>query len=64
MELVKDTKEFKIYKKKSGRLAVKDASGKWVNGDKKLEVTTKAGLSKVPAKKKKEEAPAEEAPQA
>lgn len=64
MEVVKETKEFKIYKKRSGRLAVKDAKGKYVNGADKLAITTKAGLSKVPAAKKKEEAPAAEAPQA
>ncbi len=61
MELVKDTKEHKIYKKKTGRYAVKGLKGKWLNGDDKVRALLKAGLVKTPAPKPKE-AKAEAAP--
>jgi hypothetical protein len=60
MEKVKETKEYKIFKKRSGRLCVRDAQNKWVNADKKIEILTQAGLFKAPPKKKA--APAEAAP--
>jgi len=61
LEKVKESKEFTIFKKSSGRYAVKDDKKKWVNGDKKVEILTKEGLLKPMKKKKVEEAPAAEA---
>ena len=60
MEKVKETKEYKIYKKISGRYCVLDTQNKWINAEKKIEILTKEGLLKAPPKKK--EAPAEAAP--
>lgn len=60
MEKVKETKEYKIFKKRSGRFCVLDAQNKWINTDKKIEILTQAGLLKTPPKKKA--APAEAAP--
>lgn len=59
MEKVKETKEYKVFKKSSGRYCVLDAQQKWVNAEKKIEILTKEGLFKAPPKKKA--APAEEA---
>lgn len=61
MELVKSSKEFSIYKKKSGRYGVKNAQKKWVNGDEKVKVLLAEGLIKVTAPSAKAEEPAEEA---
>lgn len=59
MEKVKATKEYTIYKKASGRFCVTDEKKNWVNGEKKVEILTQAGLLKTPPKKKA--APAAEA---
>lgn len=63
MEKVKETKEYKVFKKSSGRYCVQDAQKKWVNAEKKIEILTKEGLLKAPPKKKAApaEAPAENA---
>jgi hypothetical protein len=58
MEVVKETKEYKIYKKRSGRFCVADSKKKWINGEKKTEILVAAGLVK---QMKKKEAPAEPA---
>lgn len=58
MEKVKETKEYTIFKKASGRYCIKDAQKKWVNAEKKVEILTQTGLIKAPLKKK--EAPAAE----
>lgn len=61
MEKVKDAGEYKIFKKTSGRFAVKDAkTGKYVNAEKKVEVLLAQGLIKLTPKKKEEAAPAAE----
>ena len=60
METVKSTKDFKILKKKSGRYGVKNAKGKWVNGEEKVKILSSEGLIKISVAKKKEE-PAPEA---
>lgn len=60
MEVVKETKEFTVLKKRNGRYGVKNAAGKWINNDEKVKVLRAEGLIKV-AEPKKEEAPAEEA---
>ena len=59
MEKVKETKEFTIFKKRSGRFCVQDAKKAWVNKEQKTEILTKEGLIKPPATKKA--APAEAA---
>lgn len=52
MEKVKETKEYKIFKKRSGRFCVLDSQNKWINSEKKIEILTQAGLLKAPAQKK------------
>lgn len=52
MEVVKETKEYKIYKRRDGRHCVKDAKKKAINGEKKIEILTSNGLLKAPAKKR------------
>lgn len=63
MEVVKQTKEFTFYKKRNGRFGVKNASGKWINGEEKVKLLLAEGLIKVSvaAEKPAEEAPAQEA---
>ena len=46
-------KEFEIIKKRSGRFAVKDAKGKFINGEAKIEILLKAKKIKLSAPKKK-----------
>ncbi len=61
METVKKTKDYTIYKKRSGRHAVINANSEWVKADEKAKILLKEGLIKLtPAKKK--DAPAAEAP--
>ena len=59
MEKVKETKEYKVFKKASGRYCVLDTQQKWINAETKIEILTKEGLLKAPPKKKA--APAAEA---
>ena len=54
MEVVKSSADYKVYKKRSGRYAVKDARGKLINGEKKGEILLKEGLIKNSPKSKKE----------
>lgn len=61
MENVKSTKEFKIFKKRNGRYAVKTAKGQWMNGEDKVKVLSAEGLIKLSPPKKVEEPAAEEA---
>lgn len=61
METVKETKDFKIFKKRNGRYGVKSAQGKWMNGEEKVKILSAEGLIKVSIPKPKEEPPAEEA---
>ncbi len=62
MEVVKSTKESTIFKKKSGKFAVKGPKKKWINGDEKVKILVAAGLVKIKvAAPKKEEAPASDA---
>lgn len=73
MEEVKQTGDYKIFKKRNGRFGVKSKDGKWVNGMAKAEILSKEGLIKWTKPKTPptaateeaqttEEAPAEEAP--
>lgn len=60
MEVVKETKEYTILKKRNGRFGVKNQKGKWIGKEEKVKILLDAGLIKV-ALPKKEEAPVEEA---
>lgn len=46
MKVILRTKQHTVYKKKSGRFAVKDAEKNWVNGDDKVAVLLAEGLVK------------------
>jgi hypothetical protein len=64
MKAVKKTDEWKILQKRSGRYAVQQANGDFVNGEDKLKILTAEGLAAKPPKKaasKAEAAPAAEA---
>ncbi len=58
MEIVKKTDAYVIYRKRNGRLAVKNAERKWVNGEEKVKILLAEGLIRLDAPKA---APAEEA---
>lgn len=64
MEVVKQTDEYTVIKKRSGRFGVKNSSGKWINGEDKVKILIAEGLIKaaMPAEKPAEEAASEEAP--
>ncbi|MEZ4703678.1 MAG: hypothetical protein R3A11_00490 [Bdellovibrionota bacterium] len=55
MELVKKAKEYTIYKKRSGRFAIKGAQKKWINGDEKAKILAAEKLIKLVAPKPKAE---------
>lgn len=59
MKVVKKLENMKIFKKENGRFAVKNAQGKFVNGEEKAQILLKEGLIKL-SEPKKEEAPVEE----
>jgi len=61
MKVILRTKQHTVYKKKSGRFAVKDAEKNWVNGDDKVAVLLAEGLVKT-APPAVAEAPVAEAP--
>ncbi len=64
MEVLKETKEYTVFKKRSGRYAIKASDGKWLNGVEKIKILNKEGYVKggLPGEKKSE--PVEEAPKA
>ncbi len=59
MEVVKKSKDYTIYQKRSKRYAVRDASLGWVRGDEKVKILLSEKLITAPVPKPKEEAPAE-----
>ena len=60
VKVVKETKEYKIVEKRSGRFGVlKPNTRTWINGEEKQAILLKEGLIKV-SEPAKEEAPAEE----
>jgi hypothetical protein len=67
MEVVKQTDEYTVIKKRSGRFGVKNSAGKWINGEDKVKILIAEGLIKAassaekPAEAASEEAPVEEA---
>ncbi len=58
MEIVKKTDDYVIYRKRNGRLAVKNADRKWVNGEDKVKILLAEGLIRLDEPKA---APTEEA---
>lgn len=63
MQAVKKTKDYTIYKKRSGRHCVMNSKSEWVKADEKTKILHKEGLIKLTPAKKKDEAaaaPAEE----
>ena len=58
MEIVKQTEEYQIIKKRNGRYGVRGADRKWVAGDEKQKILIAEGLVKAPEPKP---TPAEEA---
>lgn len=52
----KATPEYTVIKKRSGRFAVKDQKGKYINGDAKIEILLKEKKIKLSAPKKKDAA--------
>lgn len=59
MELVKKAETYTVYKKRNGRYGVKDAQGKWINGEEKVKILLAEKLIKAPEPKPAE--PVEEA---
>ena len=59
MEVVKESGDVKIFKKRSGRFCI-NRQGKWVNGADKVKLLVDAGLVKAPVPKKEDPPPAEE----
>ena len=57
METIKKTENYTIYKKKSGRFAVKNSSNDWINGDEKVKILVGEKLLKVALPKKPEPEP-------
>jgi len=61
MELIKKTENYIIYKKKSGRYAVKNKEKKYLSNKEKVEILLEEKLIKLsPRKKPEETAPAAE----
>jgi hypothetical protein len=62
MEIVKETEEYQIVKKRSGRYGIRKTDRSWITGDEKVKILVAEGLIKLtePAKEAEpEEAPAE-----
>lgn len=64
MQLVKKTKTHEIFKKRSGRHAVRTTDKKWLKADEKIQILLAEKLIKLSPKKAPAEAPAEAAPTA
>ena len=62
MNRIKKTNEYKLFKRGDGRFAVRDASGKSVNGEEKIKILLSEALIKTatPAEPGAEESVAEE----
>lgn len=58
-ETVKETDKYKVLKKRSGRFAVVDAKGNYINGDAKRDILQSEKLVKAMKAKPKAEAAAE-----
>ena len=56
MEIVKQTEEYQIIKKRSGRYGVRGANRKWISGEEKVKILIAEGLVKAPEPKPEPEA--------
>jgi hypothetical protein len=56
MEIVKQTEEYQIIKKRSGRYGVRGADRRWIGGDEKVKILIAEGLIKAPEPKAEPEA--------
>ena len=62
MEIVKETEEYQIVKKRSGRYGIRKRDRSWVTGDEKVKILVSEGLIKLTESTKEpepEETPAE-----
>lgn len=59
MKVVKQTDNYTVYEKRSGRYAVKDAARKWVLAEDKTKILVDEGLVKLPEPKAEEPEEAE-----
>ena len=62
MEIVKETEEYQIMKKRSGRYGIRKRDRSWITGDEKVKILVAEGLIKLtePTKEPEpEEAPAQ-----
>jgi hypothetical protein len=51
MEIVKQTEEYQIIKKRNGRYGVRRTDRKWASGEEKVQILIAEGLRKAPAPK-------------
>jgi hypothetical protein len=61
MEIVKETEEYQIIKKRSGRYGVRGANRKWISGDEKVKILIAEGILKAPEPKPEPEPEAADA---
>ncbi len=61
MEIVKETEEYQIIKKRSGRYGVRGANRKWISGDEKVKILIAEGILKAPEPKPEPEPEATDA---
>ena len=54
MKLVKKTAEYSVFQRRDERYAVKSSTGKWINGDDKVEILYNEALLKKPEPKAEE----------
>jgi len=57
VKVVKQTDEYTIFEKRNGRLAVKSANRKWVNGEDKVKILVEEKLLKITVPQPKAEEP-------
>ncbi len=60
MEIIKQTKDYTIFKKRNGRHAIKSKAKTWIRGEEKVEILLREGLIKLTEPKPAEEEPAAE----
>ncbi len=53
MDIVKKTDKYTVIKKSSGRFGVKNPSGKWINGQEKVNILLAESFIKIPKAKAK-----------
>ena len=61
MEIVKETEDYQIVKKRSGRYGIRKRDRSWITGDEKVKILVTEGLIKLSDPAKKPEPEPEEA---